>query len=105
MIRKAYYAIVDWFMDSTAGPFILTLAIIAAVGLGLPTIFNAVSTQLATGYTGQATITSHYVHGSFCFVDLDLADGSKETKVYGPRLSCNSVNDGSTVNLVNGRYV
>lgn len=105
MIRKAYFAVVDWFMDNPFGPFILTLAIIAAVGFGLPAIFNAVSTQLASGYTGEATITRHYINGSFCNVELDLADGSKTTKVYGPRISCNSVEDGAKVNLVNGRYV
>lgn len=104
MLKNVYYSVSDWFMDSKIGLALITIATLAFVGAGLPLILDTVADQTASGYTGSATVSSHYISGSFCKVVLERNDGVAETKVYGPKMSCYSVEDNSNVNLVNGRF-
>lgn len=106
MLKNVYYSVSDWFMDSKIGLALITIATLAFVGAGLPLILDTVADQTASGYTytGSATVSSHYIAGSFCKVVLERNDGVEETKVYGPKMSCYSVEDHSNVNLVNGRF-
>ena len=105
MLKNAYYAITDWFLDTKTGLAVIAAVCLAFVGFGLPAILNAVADQNASGYTGTATVNSHRIVGSLCYVDLMHGDGvSEKNKVFGPKMTCYSVDDNSEVNLVNGRF-
>lgn len=102
MIRNFFGDIFDWFIDSKIGATICVFGIVALVGFGGPALVHNIEDATATGYTGTAKVISHNTYGSFCNVLVKRGDGVEEKLVYGPRLTCGSVEDGMSVNLVKG---
>lgn len=98
--------VVDFFLDivdTKVGAIIGTLLIMAFFGFGLPAIVNTVQTATAEGFTGTAVVQNHKVYGSFCNVEIQQENGETVKMTYGPKMTCQQVTDGMTVNLLNGR--
>lgn len=82
--------------------------IIIALAISLVGVSMAACTPSPNvNYTGTAVITSHRVSSEYCRLTITFPDGSSESrKIPGQsnrRTKCNSVKDGGTVTLENGR--
>lgn len=84
-------------------PALGTVAVVALLGFGAPAAVNAIQTATDEGYTGEATVNTHYIYGSFCNMEITLSTGEVIKSTYGPKMTCYDVEDGMKVNLVNGR--
>lgn len=84
-------------------PAVGTVVTVALLGFGAPALVNTIQDATAEGYTGTAVVQSHYVYGSFCNMEIKQANGDVVKITYGPKMTCQSVEDNMEINLVNGR--
>lgn len=93
----------DSLVDSKFGLIVLTAALLAFMGFGLPAIVTTIIDATAEGYSGPAIIQEHKISGSFCNIRVLKEDGTEEILVAGPRGVCGNVEDSTVINMKNGQ--
>lgn len=84
-------------------PAVGTVVIVGLLGFGAPALVNTIQKATDEGFTGTAVVNRHYQYGSFCNMEITQENGDVLKVTYGPKMTCNDVEDGMTINLLNGR--
>jgi len=90
-------------MDFDIAPVVGTAVVVALLGFGAPALVNTIQAATDEGFTGTAVVNTHYIYGSFCNMEIKQENGDVLKVTYGPKMTCYDVEDGMTINLVNGR--
>lgn len=76
----------------------ISLSLLGAASL------SACSTEPADTYTGKATIQDHKKSSKACRGNVLREDGTTKKIRFGSRSACDRIQDGQTINFVNGSY-
>lgn len=91
----------DALLDSKFGVGILMVAILAVLGIFGGAMLTSMKGEI-NDYTGTAVIQSHEMAGSFCYVNVKAENGYTGKMIYGPKTTCFTAQDGTTLNIVKG---
>jgi len=94
-------------MISSRRPFV-AMAIISAmfIALAVAAVWFVVSQPApARGFTGRVTIEELHVQEEGCSASVKLPDGLEEIVNIGKRDFCETLSQGSVINVKSGRYL
>lgn len=76
---------------------------LALAGFAGPALVSHINANNSDSYTGTAVVISHNTGGKQCNVEIKKEDGSTNRMIYGSAMSCYDVQDGMTLNIVEGQ--